>query len=110
MIYAALDVRAKLANLAFALMALAAGEATNIVVSQREGSIARRADKNHAEILQAVRFSQLFDACASITDLEARDQTRSELIRTAAESWLIQEPKPGRHLTSRQRSTNDSMN
>jgi DNA-binding NarL/FixJ family response regulator len=93
MIYVSLDVGAKIANLAFAMAAIIAGEFTNILISRREGSIARRADKNHSEILQAARFSQLFDACSAISDLEERDKARYELITTAATNWLVPETK-----------------
>ena len=99
MIHASLSVGAKLIPLLFATIAILAGEITNIVVSQRDGSIARRADKNHDEILQAARFAILFDACSSISELEERDKARSDLIQTAATNWLTPEAQTGK-LTS----------
>jgi DNA-binding NarL/FixJ family response regulator len=91
MIHASLSVGAQLVPLLFATIAILAGEVTTIVVSQREGSIGRRADKNHDEILQAVRFSQLLDACSSISEIEERDNARSRLIQIAASNWLAGE-------------------
>ena len=93
MIHASLSVGAQLVPLIFATIAILAGEVTTIVVSQREGSIGKRADKNHDEILQAVRFSQLLDACSSISEIEERDSARSRLIQIAASNWLGSEAK-----------------
>jgi hypothetical protein len=76
-------------NLAFTLLAMIAGEITNIWSSHRAGSIAQRADKNHSEILQATRFSHLFEASSSITNPEVKDRTRSDLIQKAADNWLV---------------------
>jgi CheY-like chemotaxis protein len=76
------------ANLIFALIAMIAGEITNILISHRSGSIGQRADKNHSEILQATRFSQLLDACSSIADPDLQDRTKSDLIRAAGTNWL----------------------
>jgi len=76
-------------NLAFTLLAMIAGEITNIWISHRAGSIAQRADKNHSELLQATRFSHLFEACSAITNPELKDITRSDLIQKAADNWLV---------------------
>jgi CheY-like chemotaxis protein len=87
-----------LANLGFTLFAVIAGEFTNIWISHRAGSIAQRADKNHSELLQATRFFQLFDACSAIDNPQAKDRARLDLIKIAAENWLVPETSSKRTL------------
>jgi len=104
MVHASLSVTHQAIPLLFATLAIVAGEVTHILVSHREGSIARRAQKNHDELLQAVRFTHLLDACSSISNLEERDKARAKLIQNASTSWLIIDKSERRRVLRTERS------
>ena len=71
------------------MIAIVAGEVTNLMLMRgKEETLATRAERQHAELLQAKQFEQLLAACDSVSTASEAERARLELIRTATLNWF----------------------
>jgi CheY-like chemotaxis protein len=89
MVTTALYVHAGFTPMLFAMIAIVAGEVTNLMLMRgKEEALALRAGRQHMELLQAKRFEQLLAACDSISNAAEAEKARVDLIRTTTASWF----------------------
>jgi CheY-like chemotaxis protein len=93
MIYAALEVHLEKLQLLYTMIAVVAGEVTNLLLERKKGeALNHRAEAQHTELLQAYRFEQLLTACDSIVSIKEAEQVRIQLIAAATASWVGPRP------------------
>lgn len=88
MIWAAIQLHEGVWSMFFMIAGVMVGEVVNLLLAKNREALIKRADRNHAELLQAARFEQLLAACDSLADPEAIMRAKEELIRTTTLRWL----------------------
>lgn len=89
MVTTAIFVHAGFTPMLFAMVAIIAGEVTNLILMRgKEEALAARAERQHIELLQAKRFEQLLSACDSVSSASEAEKARLDLISTAMASWF----------------------
>ncbi len=88
MIWAAIQLHEGVWSMVFMIAGVMVGEIVNLLLAKGREALIKRADRNHAELLQAARFEQLLAACDSLGDPETVVRAKEELIRTTTLRWL----------------------
>jgi CheY-like chemotaxis protein len=89
MIVAALSVHRGILQMLFTMIAVVAGEVTNIIIARGKGEALNiRAERQHTELLQAKRFEQLLSACDTIANAKEAERVRVQLLLAATGGWI----------------------
>lgn len=89
MIWAALSVHRGVIEMLFTMIAVVAGEVTNLILARGKGeALNLRAERQHIELLQAKRFEQLLSACDSIANAKEAERVRVQLLLAATHTWI----------------------
>lgn len=88
MVWASVHLHGGMWPMFFTIAGIVVGEIVNLLLAKGREALMERADRNHAELLQAARFEQLLAACDSVGDPAAVSRAKEDLIRTAAFRWI----------------------